>query len=255
MTVRTVYRSLLVALTVVLLAPAAAQATDYHRDRGRHRDHDRGRHHYDRRGHDRGHYRDYDRGRDYYRRGRHYDYRRAYKRDFVVKIVPRGAVVIPFRGHRYHYHRSHGYFYRPISSSFVVVAPPIGIIVPVLPAYYSTVYVRGVPYYKCDDSYYVWSDRDRGYRVVNAPVEEESYSEPQAAAPEAEEIFAYPREGQNSERQSADRYACHSWAVDQTGFDPTLPLGGVSEGEALSARADYQRAVEACLDARGYSVR
>jgi len=240
--VRTVYRSLLVALALVLLAPAAAQATDHWKGHGRHyRDYDRGHRH------------DYRGKRDYYKRDRHYDHYRGYRGGYV-KVVPRGALIIPFGGHRYHYHRSYGY-YRPISSSFVVVAPPLGIVVPVLPTYYSTVVVRGVSYYHCDDAYYVWSDRDRGYRVVNAP-EQEGYSEPRQQQPAApEEIFAYPRQGQSSERESSDRYACHSWAVDQTGFDPTLPLGGVSEGEALSGRADYQRAVEACLDARGYSVR
>jgi hypothetical protein len=257
MTVRIPYRTVLAVLALALAVPAVASASDYGHDRGRgrhHRDYDRGRHHDNYR-------RDYHRGRDHYRgkdyyRGHRRDYYRGYRgyrgRDVIVKIVPRGAVVIPFGGHRYRYHRSRGYFYRPIRSDFVVVAPPVGIIVPVLPAYYSTVVVRGVSYYRCDDAYYVWSDRDRGYRVVNAP---EEYDEPRASGPAPQEIFAYPREGQNSERESGDRYACHSWAVDQTGFDPTQPLGGVAESEALEARSDYQRAVEACLDARGYSVR
>jgi len=248
--VRITHRSLFVVLALLIAAPVTAQATDHRRGHDRHhykgRDHDRGRHDYRRHDGRRHDYRRHDHRRHDYR-----GYRRSYRHDYV-KIVPRGAVVIPFGGHRYHYHRSRGYFYRPIASSFVVVAPPIGIVVPVLPASYATVVVRGVSYYRCDDAYYVWSDRDRGYRVVNAP-EEVSYSEPAGPAPE--EIFAYPRQGQNSERQASDRYACHSWAVDQTGFDPTLPLGGVDESQALGARADYQRAVEACLDARGYSVR
>jgi hypothetical protein len=37
------------------------------------------------------------------------------------------------------------------------------------------------------------------------------------------DIFIYPKKGQSAEQQSKDRFECHSWAVQQTGFDPSAP--------------------------------
>jgi Glycine-zipper domain len=37
------------------------------------------------------------------------------------------------------------------------------------------------------------------------------------------DIFIYPAKGQNQAQQDKDRYECHSWAVQQTGFDPSRP--------------------------------
>lgn len=35
------------------------------------------------------------------------------------------------------------------------------------------------------------------------------------------QIYFYPSRGQSTEQQSRDHYACYTWAVDQTGFDPS----------------------------------
>ena len=35
------------------------------------------------------------------------------------------------------------------------------------------------------------------------------------------EIYIYPNKGQNPEQQSKDRYQCHVWAANQSGFDPS----------------------------------
>ncbi len=48
----------------------------------------------------------------------------------------------------------------------------------------------------------------------------------QPAAPPPEqvtEVIAYPSQGQTPEQLDRDRYECHSWAVKQTGFDPSVP--------------------------------
>jgi hypothetical protein len=37
----------------------------------------------------------------------------------------------------------------------------------------------------------------------------------------AQEIYAYPAKAQSQAQQDRDRYECHSWAVKQTGFDPS----------------------------------
>jgi hypothetical protein len=37
------------------------------------------------------------------------------------------------------------------------------------------------------------------------------------------DMFIYPSKGQSQAQQDKDRYECHSWAVQQTGFDPSAP--------------------------------
>lgn len=37
----------------------------------------------------------------------------------------------------------------------------------------------------------------------------------------AQQQFVYSQKGQSDEQQKKDEYDCHSWAVKQTGFDPT----------------------------------
>jgi hypothetical protein len=68
-------------------------------------------------------------------------------------------------------------------------------------------------------------------------------------------MFIYPRQGQSEQQQADDRYACHRWAAEQTGFDPTQTPGGSSGTPGGEKRADYQRAMGACLDGRGYTVK
>jgi len=131
-------------------------------------------------------------------------------------------------------------------------------------------------------------------------------------------LYIYPKNGQSDEQQKKDRYECHMWAVQQTGFDPTAPtptqapagssaggqvVRGAGRGAALGAvggaiagdagkgaaigaavggaggamrragqkrqqeeqqqqaaaasqqsRADYNRALSTCMEARGYQV-
>jgi len=35
------------------------------------------------------------------------------------------------------------------------------------------------------------------------------------------DIMVYPAKGQSNEQLSKDRYECHTWAVQQSGFDPS----------------------------------
>jgi hypothetical protein len=39
----------------------------------------------------------------------------------------------------------------------------------------------------------------------------------------AQQQFIYPDRGQTRDQQARDRWECHSWAVQQTGFDPSAP--------------------------------
>jgi hypothetical protein len=37
----------------------------------------------------------------------------------------------------------------------------------------------------------------------------------------AQDLYLYPTKGQSQAQQDKDRYECHTWAVQQTGFDPS----------------------------------
>ncbi|WP_153111185.1 glycine zipper family protein [Propionivibrio limicola] len=43
------------------------------------------------------------------------------------------------------------------------------------------------------------------------------------SSPVLAQQFVYPAQGQSPQQQQNDEAACHSWAVQQTGFDPANP--------------------------------
>lgn len=180
---------------------------------------------------------------------RHHHNRYYPKRGYVTKALPRGHVVVPYHKKRYHFYN--GSWYLSSGSSFSVVLPPVGLTVSVLPRHYSTIWVGSVPYYYAAGTYYNWLPERRTYVVVEPPAQQEVVEDMELP----EQLFIYPKRGQSEELQATDRYECHRWAVEQTGFDPTLPGGNVPAAENASKRADYNRATKACLEARGYSVR
>jgi hypothetical protein len=157
-----------------------------------------------------------------------------------------------------------------------------------LPLGYATFWWGGVPYYYWNSLYYTWSPASNGYVVTdpppvagagdNTPIDPNAaygqgqggdyeqtqppadasaqpqaapapYSGPTPSGGAAGDVFLYPRNGQSEAQQQNDRYECHGWAVNQTGFDPTR--GGQQPGNDT----EYRRAMIACLDARGYSAR
>lgn len=165
--------------------------------------------------------------------------------------------------------------------------------VPVLPLFYTRIWVGPYPYYYANDVYYVRSPQ--GYAVVDPPpgaiamapppgtaippdnavtelgpvnngVQQMAPMPPVGAVPPTtmapstppsppsavaqaggNQLFVYPRQGQNADQQNRDRGECNNWAVSQTGRDPANAGGQMD--------ADYQRAIGACLDARGYTVK
>jgi len=136
------------------------------------------------------------------------------------------------------------------------VGAPVGFFVPVLPPYYTTVWVGGAPYYYANDAYYVWRESSQGYEVVDPPDERVASTETPPPPPSAnDDVFIYPKNGQSEEVQGRDKYECHKWAQSESGFDPTQANGGVSPEQAPAKRAAYQRAITACLQGRGYSVK
>ena len=180
----------------------------------------------------------------------HHGHYRAYPvHGYSTYHLPYGYYSARYYGSPYYYHG--GSWYRPYGPRYVVVAPPIGIGISVLPPYYSTVWFGASPYYYADDTYYTYRPERREY-VVTEPPRGEVRTEPSHGS---DEVFVYPKQGQTEAQQATDRDECHQWAVARTGFDPSRPAGNVAETDMTSKRADYARAEAACLDGRGYSVR
>jgi len=191
--------------------------------------------------------------KDYKRHGyvldkRHHHDHYYPKRGAAVKRLPPKHRVVKHRHSRYYF--SGGVWFRPSGSRFIVTLPPVGMIVPFLPYSYTTIWVGGAPYYYAAGSYYAWAPEYRAYRVVSPPAENEIAEEPEVP----DKLFVYPKEGQSEQQQAQDRYECYKWARTQTGFDPTQAGGGVDTAQNETRRNEYNRAMKACLEARGYSV-
>lgn len=177
---------------------------------------------------------------------------------FFVNVLPVGFVTVRF-GHA-HFFFAGGVWYAARGPGFVVVAAPIGLLVPVLPPDYATVWIGGVPYYYADDTYYI--STPNGYEVVAPPPGADDSAPPPDAPPPgpppgeggSSDVFVYPKNGQSEQQQATDKYECHKWAVSQSGFDPTVPGGGVPPELNAEKRSEYRRADVACLVGRGYSV-
>jgi Glycine-zipper domain len=62
----------------------------------------------------------------------------------------------------------------------------------------------------------------------------------------AQELYVYPAKGQSQAKQDRDRYECHSWAVTQTGFDPSrsqsaAPAAPAASNQPMPARGHVLR--------------
>src|ERR1700742_4174405 len=132
---------------------------------------------------------------------------------------------------------------------------------PILPLAYATYWYGGVPYYYANDVYYTWNPSYDGYVATDPPPVADSSGSGEGAgqapadsrAPIADagpgpggpvpgQIFMYPKNGQSTEQQAADRAECQKWATDQA-------------GQVAQNGSDYNRAMVACVEGRGYSAR
>jgi hypothetical protein len=173
-----------------------------------------------------------------------------------VRTLPRNHRVVVH--HNNHYYHSHGVWYRHLGGRYIVVSPPVGLFVPFLPFAYATIWVNGIPYYYSNETYYMQTPG--GYVVVEPPQGEVSETPPATGDDEDvdmtdDAMFIYPRKGQTQAQQDRDRYECHQWAVEQTGYDPTQSSYDMPDDETMQQRADYRDAMASCLDSRGYAVK
>ncbi|SEK80543.1 hypothetical protein SAMN05216359_103150 [Roseateles sp. YR242] len=155
---------------------------------------------------------------------------------YMARGLPPGAT---FVGGRYWYHG--GVWYQPWGPSFRVIVPPIGLVIPILPSAYVTLRIGGLPYYYANGVYY--SAAPEGYVVVAPPPGAEAVPQAQVATtpPPKPDPIIYPRNGQSTAQTESDRQECNRWATTQ----PT----------AMNDANVFNRAVEACMDGRGYSMR
>ena len=149
-----------------------------------------------------------------------------------------------------HFFFHHGVFYRKGPKGYLVVRAPIGAVVKSITAGYTVIRMGTTTYYHYNDTYYAWDDSVYGYVVVADPTTVSEISVPTSNASRPK-LFMYPKQGQSEDQQSKDRYACHRWGVERTGFDPSLGDPPASQ----KVYSDYRRAMTACLDARGYTVK
>jgi len=91
-----------------------------------------------------------------FRKDRHYR---------ILRRMPAGHVRILSGKKHYYYHR--GLFYRKTRSGFLLVSPPIGVTVPMLPEGCSAVFSRGRKYFYHEDAFYRKSPS--GYIVITEP--------------------------------------------------------------------------------------
>ncbi|MEX8520881.1 MAG: DUF6515 family protein [Leptothrix sp. (in: b-proteobacteria)] len=171
--------------------------------------------------------------------------------DRWISALPPRHWVGNHRGSRYWF--ANGYWYAPYAGGYMVVNPPFGIVITDLPVFASIVTLGAVTYYVANDVYY--RRVPEGYEVVERPGGIQSGP---VAPSTPERRYVYPKLGQSAEKQAADEYDCHRWAVQQSGYDPTLALQAAPGAGVVSPAGspdNYQQATQACLEGRGYSVK
>ncbi|WP_459212381.1 DUF6515 family protein [Aquimarina rhabdastrellae] len=87
----------------------------------------------------------------------------------VVRTRPRNAVVVSYGGVSFHY--KSGRYYRYNNGKYIVVTPPIGIRINVLPVGYTSVIIGGSTYYYYQGIYYISIPDTNEYERVEAPQE------------------------------------------------------------------------------------
>ena len=171
------------------------------------------------------------------------------RQGYAMPVLPGGSLSVGFGGGNYFFHG--GVWFRPYGGHFKVVLPPIGIVLPLLPPAYVTLWIGGAPYYYANGVYYA-AAAGQGYAVVAqpsgadaaqpAPLAQMAPMAPMApAAKPMPDPIVYPRNGQPAAQTEADRVECNRWATTQP--------------SAMADASVFQRAVAACMDGRGYTLR
>jgi hypothetical protein len=157
---------------------------------------------------------------------------------YAATGLPRGSIHIAHGGS--HYFFDGGVWFRPYGGRYMVIAPPLGIVVPLLPPDYFTLDVNGMPYYYANGTYYA-TQPGGGYSVVAAPP---GVAVPVQVGPNVGSLAALvveARNGQSQAQREADQQACNGLAATQPGAAADATL--------------YQRSFAVCMNGLGYTVR
>ena len=154
-------------------------------------------------------------------------------------------IPLTYGGLRYYY--NNGAYYRYNGFGFTLAGGNLGAYIYSLPFGNRTIYIDDYPYYYVNRNYYIRDRVKNAFLRVDDPYASASLRGKDGAAPQYQELFVYPNSGQTSEQLDQDKYECHLWAVNQSGFDPSMGKPGEFE--------EYQRAQCACLEGRGYTVK
>lgn len=90
-----------------------------------------------------------------------------YRPGYTIRTIPKVAISVSLGSLLFYY--TDGIYYRHHSNGFMVILPPIGLLVPVLPLGHLSFHAYGGTYYYYADVYYVWDIHHRAYRVVEVP--------------------------------------------------------------------------------------
>ena len=90
-------------------------------------------------------------------------------RGALIRDLPKGSIGVMYAGLPYRYHD--GIWLEPRGPAFIVVAPPIGLVVPSLPGFVTVLARKGETYLYANDVYYRPRPDLEGYEVVNDPEE------------------------------------------------------------------------------------
>jgi hypothetical protein len=107
------------------------------------------------------------------------------------------------------------------------------------------------PYYPYYGGYYPFWGPTVGVGVhVGGPVVHEHRDNGNGGGQQGTlKLYVYPAAGQSEAQTAEDRYQCHVWAADQSGYDPTQGTKSREDAEG------YTRAFTACMTGRNYVVK
>jgi len=153
-----------------------------------------------------------------------------------------------------------GRYYRYQSGRYLSVNAPIGARVSFLPtsavsiSYGNHRYFRvGLTWYLGHNNYYEVIERPPVVVERQVIVQEPQYSEQASYETSYDEqrvqLVIYPANGQSENQQDRDNYECYRWSRDESSYDPTEPYQDLNNKEV------YIRAMTACMESRGYTVR
>ena len=137
-----------------------------------------------------------------------------------------------------------GVYFIQQSGVYIVAAAPIGARIAILPYGFRSMYIGPRRFFRVNSTYYRYVVATNDYVVVAPPADVAS-----AATSESLDPVIYPAAGQSEEQLDQDRYECHRWGLEQSGFDPSIANAAGQDGSDR-----YYRSLKACLMGRDYTV-